>query len=114
MKSSEEQRKRMQPQEFIDNVVDSIEFLVSLYAQGKNGPTYLGSELDKIELTHEQRDQVLALLRLAVGEATHSVICGIEGTAALGKSQQMYKLLDEDGNELTGQLDVLLYERLEI
>jgi len=103
----------MQPQEFIDNVVDSMESLVSLYAEGKNGPTYLGSELDKIGLTNDQRNQVLSLIRLAVSEATHSIICGIEGTASLGNSQQMYKLLDEDGNELTGQLDALLHERLE-
>jgi len=47
----EENSKNMQPHEFIDNVVDSIESLVSLYAQGKSGPTYLGSELDKIGLT---------------------------------------------------------------
>lgn len=103
----------MRPQEFIDNVLDSIESLVSLYAQGKSGHTYLGSELDKIGLSIDQREQVLALIRLAVGEATHSIICGIEGTASLGNSQQMYRLLDEEGNELTGQLDALLYERLE-
>lgn len=108
-----ENSENMQPQEFIDNVVASIESLVSLYAQGKNGPTYIGSELDKIGLTADQRAQVLGLIRLAVGEATHSIICGIEGTASLGNNQQMYRLLDAGGNELTGQLDALLYERLE-
>lgn len=103
----------MHPEEFINNVVDSIESLVTLYAQGRNGPTYLGAKLDELELTSDQREDVLALIRLAVGEATHSIICGIEGSSSLGNSQQIYKLLDEDGNELTGQLDALLYERLE-
>lgn len=103
----------MTPEDFIDNVVESIESLVSLYSQGSEGPTYLGSELDKIGLSDDQREKVLGLIKLAVGEATHSIICGIEGTSSLGNSQQMYKLLDEQGNELTGELDSLLYEKLE-
>ncbi|WP_445366214.1 hypothetical protein ACJJJB_10685 [Microbulbifer sp. ANSA001] len=103
----------MTPEEFINNVVESIDSLVDLYSQGKNGPTYLGSELDKIELSNEQREKVLELIQLAVGEATHAIICGIEGTASLGSSQEIYKLLDENGNELTGNLDALLFERLE-
>ena len=103
----------MTPERFIDNVVESIDSLVSLYSQGSEGPTYLGSELDNIGLSSEQREKVLSLIKLAVGEATHSLICGIEGTSCLGKDQQMYKLFDENGKELTGELDVLLYEKLE-
>lgn len=103
----------MAPEEFIDNVVESIDSLAELYAQGKSGPTYLGAELDNIGLSVEQRERVLALIRLALGEATHSMICGIEGTASLGSSQQIYRLLDEEGNELTGELDALLYAKLE-
>ena len=103
----------MTPEVFIDNVVESIESLVSLYSLGSKGPTYLGAELDSIGLTSEQREKVLALVKLAVGEATHSIISGIEGSSSLGTSQQMYKLMDEDGSELTGELDSLLYEKLE-
>lgn len=106
-------QRTMSPEEFIDNVIESLDSLVELYSQGKGGPTYLGAELDKIGLTAEQREKVLALIRLALGEATHNIICGIEGTASLGNSQQIYRLLDEDGNELTGELDALLYEKLE-
>lgn len=103
----------MTPERFIENVVESIDSLVSLYSQGAKGPTFLGSELDKIGLNPDQREKVLALIQLAVGEATHSLICGIEGTSSLGGNQQMYKLLDEEGNELTGELDALLYDKLE-
>lgn len=103
----------MKPQEFIDNVVDSMESLLAMYAQGRYGGTWVGLKLDEIGLSGEQREQVLALIRVVVGEATHSLICGIEGTSSLGQSQQMYKLLDEDDNVLTGELDALLYEKLE-
>ncbi|MGS0724758.1 hypothetical protein ACVBKF_01120 [Shewanella sp. 0m-11] len=103
----------MTPEEFIDNVVESIDSLVSLYSQGSEGPTYLGSKLDNMGLSAEQRERVLGLIHLAVGEASHLLISGIEGTVSLGIDQQIYKLLDEEGNELTGELDVLLYEKLE-
>lgn len=103
----------MKPQEFIDNVVDSMKSLVAMYTQGRHGDTWVGFKLDEIGLSNEQREQVLSLIRVVVGEATHSLICGIEGATSLGKSQQTYRLLDQDGNVLSGELDSLLYERLE-
>ena len=90
-----------------------MESLIGMYAQGRYGPTWVGQKLDEIDLSSEQRDQVLALIRVVVGEATHSLICGIEGTSSLGASRQSYKLLDGDGNVLSGELDELLYKRLE-
>lgn len=75
--------------------------------------TWVGLKLEEIGLSSEQREQVLARIRVVVGEAAHSLICGMEGTASLGQSHQMYKLLDENGNVLTGELDALPYERLE-
>jgi hypothetical protein len=103
----------MSPKEFINNVVKSIDCLVTSYSKGREGPTYLGYELDNIGLTLLQREKVLALVKLAVGEATHNIICGIEGAVSLGGSQQSYKLIDETGNELTGELGELLYKKLE-
>ena len=103
----------MTPEEFIRNVSDAIDHLVELYAQGADGPTYLGMRLDALEIPEEQRAQVLELLTMAVGEATHSLICGLEGSCALGQSQHSYTLLDHDGNELTGALGELHYKCLE-
>ncbi|WP_271271136.1 hypothetical protein [Aliamphritea hakodatensis] len=103
----------MSAKDFIENVADSMESLVSLYSKGAEGPTYLGFELDRIGLSFEQREKVLDLIQLAVSEATHSLICGIEGSTSLGKSLTRYKLLDAEGNELTGELGALLSEKLE-
>lgn len=103
----------MTPEDFIDDVIKSIDSLVGLYSKGRDGPTYLGTELDSIGLTDEQRSKVMALIALAVGEATHSIICGIEGVTSFAGIPHAYKLLDENGNVLTGKLDSLLYERLE-
>lgn len=103
----------MTPEAFIDNVIDSISSLVAKYSQGSSGPTHLGAELDKLQLTGKQRERVLALIKLAVEESTHSLISGIEGVSALGHSRERYRLLDESGVEITGELEALLYKKLE-
>lgn len=102
----------MQAKKFIDDVVASNASLLDLYAQGRQGQTRLGAMLDALELADSQRARVLAIVKLAIEESTYQLICGIEGSAALGDSQQDYTLLDEDGHRLTGELDTLLYQRL--
>lgn len=102
----------MQAKKFIDDVVASNASLLDLYAQGRQGQTRLGAMLDALELADSQRVRVLAIVKLAIEESTYQLICGIEGSAALGDSQQDYMLLDENGRTLTGELDTLLYQRL--
>ena len=102
----------MQAKKFIDDVVASNASLLALYTQGRQGQTRLGAMLDALKLADSQRMQVLAMIKLAIDESTYQLMCGIEGSASLGDSQQDYTLLDEEGNTLTGALDALLYDRL--
>ena len=102
----------MHAKKFIDGVVASNASLLAMYAQGRQGQTRLGTLLDGLPLADGQREQVLALIKLAIDDATYQLVCGIEGSASLGDSQQDYTLLDEEGHTLTGALDAPLYERL--
>ena len=102
----------MHAKKFIDGVVASNASLLAMYAQGRQGQTRLGTLLDGLPLADGQREQVLALIKLAIDDATYQLVCGIEGSASLSDSQQDYTLLDEEGHTLTGALDALLYERL--
>ena len=102
----------MHAKKFIDAVAASNASLLALYAQGRQGHTRLGTLLDTLALAEGQREQVLALIKLAIDDATYQLVCGIEGSASLGDSQQDYTLQDEEGNTLTGALDALLYDKL--
>ena len=102
----------MHAKKFIDYVVASNASLLALYAQARQGQPQLGALLDGLALADGQREQILASLKLAIDDATYQLVCGIEGSASLGDGQQDYTLLDEEGNTLTGALDVLLYDRL--
>lgn len=101
------------PGEFVERVVESMLHLTELYAQGDDGGTYLGWKLDDMHLSEVQRQDVLTLIRIAVGEATHCLISGLEGDVSLGGMQQSFRLLDGTGSELTGELGERLYKRLE-
>ena len=102
----------MHAKKFIDDVVASNASLLALYAQGREGQTRLGAQLDGLALAQGQREQVLALIKLAIDDATYQLVCGIEGSASLGDGPPDYTLVYEDGHTLTGALDVLLYDRL--
>ena len=102
----------MHAKKFIDDVVASNASLLALYAQGRQGETRLGALLDGLALADDQRVQILAMIKLAIDDATYQLVCGIEGSASLGDSQQYYTLFDEEGNTLTCALDALLYDRL--
>jgi hypothetical protein len=102
----------MKPEQLINNIESEINSLVELYSQGTAGQTALGKELEQLNLDEDQRGAVVSLIKKALEESTYNLICGLEGSASLGASQENYKLIDENGNELTGNLDTLFYEQI--
>lgn len=103
----------MTPEMFIASVVHSMQNLTARYAEGHGGGTYLGAKVEDLGLNEMQKRYVWALVRLAVGEATHNLICGIEGQVTMGSEKLSCTLLEESGLRLTGGLSELLYEKLE-
>ena len=102
----------MNPEEFVENIKLEIESTVSLYSEGANGQTELGSKLDSLNLSSIQREEVLSLIKLGIEVSTFTLISAIEGSASLNDSQEMYKVISENGDELTGELDDLFYEKV--
>lgn len=74
--------------------------------------TKVAALLDSLQLDAEQEKLLFEILRMTTEDTIYSLICALEGHAPLGNVQQKFKLSDETGNELTGQLDRLFYERL--
>lgn len=103
----------MTPQKFINDIHHHIDLLVEQYSLGKDGPTYLGHYLDMLNVDEHERDKVISLIRLAAGEAIHSLISGIEGKTPIGERHQKYQLISENGNDITGDLSERLCRKLE-
>ena len=78
----------MHAKKFIDDVVASNASLLALYAQGRQGQTQLGALLDGLALAEGQREQVLALIKLAIDDATYQLVCGIGVSNRQGHGRQ--------------------------
>lgn len=100
----------MKPEELIGCIKSEIEESANLYSQGLSGGTDVGSKIDALGLGSAQREMVVSLIKQAMEEFTYTLICGLEGEASVGGGQQQYKLLDEAGNELSGDLSSIFYE----
>jgi len=102
----------MTPNKFVENIKSEIDFIVKQYSKGTQGQTELGTRLDSLELNNDQRQEVLALLKLAAQESVYTVICGLDGGASLGEDQETFQIYDESENNISGELGVLFYEKV--
>jgi hypothetical protein len=74
--------------------------------------TKVAALLESLQLDSDQEKLLFEILRMTTEDTMYKLICALEGHARLGNVQQKFKLLDQSGNELTGELDRLFYERL--
>jgi hypothetical protein len=66
--------------------------------------TSAGLNVDQIHLVKE-------IFNDSFTDAFYTVLMGLEGEASIGNHQMSYKLFDENGNELTGELECLAWEK---
>ena len=73
--------------------------------------TLVAQEIASLNLDDRQNE----IMRSAVGnlltDVFYTFLLALDGTASLGGKQVSYKLSDEEGNELTGELEGLAWER---
>ena len=101
----------MNAQEFVASWRDERDrYLVSLFA-GSSG--LAGKQLKEMGLSDSQIAQMWLLLDTITSDVMYMLLLGLDGSAAIGNSeQQTFKVHDEDGNLLSagGDLEVEAYE----
>jgi|GEM_PF-2059368 len=104
----------MTPDEFISNLILEMEHLALSFRGELEGgvKTKVAALLENLQLNDEQEKLLLEILRMTTEDTVYKLICAIEGHAPLGNVRHKFKLLDQSGNELSGELDRLFYERL--
>ncbi|WP_415894371.1 hypothetical protein ACMXYN_08415 [Neptuniibacter sp. PT8_73] len=72
------------------------------------------SRLKKLEDSGLNSEQI-ALVKSIVGDALtdslYTVLLGLEGCASISKYQETYKLFNESGEELTGEIESVAWEQ---
>ncbi|MFC3552526.1 hypothetical protein ACFOLC_16115 [Lysobacter cavernae] len=85
------------------------DYLASLFA----GSGLAGKQLMELGLSDTQTEQIWRLMDTVTTDTMYSLLLGLDGSAAIGNSeQQAFKIYDEDGNLVSdcGDLETEAYE----
>ncbi|WNJ17121.1 hypothetical protein [Pontibacter sp. G13] len=91
----------MNPEEFVKNVFKEKEDLVRTYS-ASNGQTHVNKLIESLDLTAKQKEILIEAIDGVLTDGFYTLLLGLDGVASIGEKQEMYKLTDEQGNELTG------------
>lgn len=73
--------------------------------------THVAGLISRLNLDEAGKATMQKILDGALTDAFYTVLLGLDGVANIGRSQQLYKLYDEDNNELTGgHIEVYAWE----
>ena len=98
------------PEEFVQEFKDLKEYLVSNYFSSDSDISRIG-KLKNAGLSEEQINLTKVIVDEALTDALYTVLLGLEGSASISQHQIMYKLFDEESNELTGEIESIAWEK---
>jgi hypothetical protein len=100
----------MTSEEFVKGFYQEQQQLIDTYFNS-DSQSDVSSLIADLKLDDRGTEQIRQILHSTLRDAFYSVLLGLDGEASIGDTQTMYKLLDEEGNELTGgDIEVYAYE----
>jgi hypothetical protein len=70
----------------------------------------VGAKIANMNLDPEQVHAMHGILGAALTDTLYTVLMALDGEASLGEAQVLYRLYDDKGNLLTGELETAAYE----
>ena len=98
------------PDEFVQEFKGLKEYLVDNYFSNDSDISRI-NRLESAGLNNEQIELTKSIVAEALTDALYPVLLGLEGSASISQHQIMYKLFDEESNELTGEIESLAWEK---
>ena len=91
----------MTSKEFVESFYKEKEGFLQMYLDTDQG-TDVGKLIETLNLSADKHLILKKILNQTLTDAFYTILLGLDGAASIGDRQEMYKLLDEDGIELTG------------
>ncbi len=91
--------------EFVKAVKEEKEETMSIYFSD-NIETKVGQMIKMLIDSGVSKESLFQLVDNILNETYYSLLLALDGEASIGGIQMMYKLIDEEGNELTGSGDI--------
>jgi hypothetical protein len=76
----------------------------------ENSETEVGELIKLLNLTDQQNEILKKVLDSSFTDIFYTILLGLDGSASIGGIQEMYELKDEDGNQLSGEIEGYAYE----
>ncbi|MFK7982289.1 MAG: hypothetical protein AB8G86_20070 [Saprospiraceae bacterium] len=94
----------MTPEEFVKGLFLEKKKHLELYT-GMNNElevTQVSTLIKELKLSPEKTTQLKKIIDIVLTDTFYTILLGLDGSAQFGNTQELYKLYDEEGNELTG------------
>lgn len=100
----------MTPEEFVKGFYQERQQLIDTYFNA-DSQSDVSSLIADLKLDERGNERIRQILHSTLRDAFYTILLGLDGEASIGDTQTMYKLLDEEGNELTGgNIEAYAYE----
>ena len=100
----------MTPEEFVKGFYQERKQLIDTYFNA-DSQSDVSSLIADLKLDERGNERIRQILHSSLRDAFYTVLLGLDGEASIGDTQTMYRLLDEEGNELTGgDIEAYAYE----
>ena len=91
----------MTSEEFVVGFDKERKNLMDLYFHS-DSETDVGQMIQSLHLDEERIKVLKGIVNGTIRDVMYSILLGLDGEATIGDRQEAYRLLDENGNELTG------------
>nr|WP_294948743.1 hypothetical protein [uncultured Mucilaginibacter sp.] len=91
----------MTSEQFVAFFYKEKQALLNAYT-GDTGGTYAATLIEQLKLDENGKNILAKILDTTLTDAFYTILLGLDGAANIGGAQHLYKLYDEDNNELTG------------
>lgn len=100
----------MTADEFVKGFYLERQSLIDTYFNTES-KTQVSELIQSLNLDDKGTEQLRQILNSSLRDAFYTVLLGLDGVASIGDKQTLYKVFDEDNNELTGgEIEVAAYE----
>jgi phosphoserine aminotransferase len=76
----------------------------------ENPESEVGQLIKPLNLTDEQNVIMGKIMNTTLTDVFYTILLGLDGCASIGGIQEMYELKDENGNQLSGEIEGYAYE----
>ncbi len=99
----------MKTEEFVKAFYTEKQDFLSEYLS-KNPESEVGQLIKSLNLTEQQTEIMEKIMDGTLTDIFYSILLGLDGCASIGGIQELYDLKDENGNQLSGEIEGYAYE----